>query len=213
MSDQCTLVEAEFRLPLGASDPNPGDVLSFTVDNLPRGAAFDLDSATWTWMPEANQLGVHSNMLFVVSDGVRSDFAYMLIEIVDEPILPDPRTVWWVKYFIESELDNPGISAEQAGPDGDTMTNSQELEADTNPGDASSLLKIVKMMLLPDDIEIHWIGGVEANQFLEKRILLNGPESWEVIDTGAVPATLSNAVKGEFADESSCFYRIRAIRP
>ena len=207
------LVEAEFRMHLSASDPNAGDVLSFSADRLPRGATFDAESATFTWTPEANQLGEHSDILFVVSDGERSDFEYITIEVLEELIPPDPREVWWNKHFTEAELLDPEVSGEHADPDGDTMTNSQELEADTNPRDASSLLKIVKLVLLPDGIEIHWIGGIEANQFLEKRILLNGSELWEVIYTESAPTPLSNAVKDEFADEGSGFYRIRAIRP
>jgi hypothetical protein len=213
IGDQRILVETEFRMSLGASDANVGDTLSFTADNLPRGAEFDVDSATLVWMPEANQLGVHSNILFVVTDGGRSDFEYISIEVVDELIPPDPRTVWWNEHFTESELDDPEISGDQADPDGDGMTNDQEYEADTNPRDASSLLKIMAVVRLQGGVEIQWIGGVDSNQFLEKRISLSGNESWKVIHSVTAPTATTNAAMDEFADEGSGFYRIRAVRP
>lgn len=210
---QRILVEAEFRLHLDASDPNAGGVLSFSADKLPSGAVFDAESATFFWTPEANQLGVHSNILFVVTDGERSDFEYITIEVVDELTPLDPREVWWNKHFTEAELLDPEISGEQADPDGDTMTNAQELEADTDPRDASSLLRIVRLVLLQDGVEIHWVGGIEANQFLEKRVLLNGSKLWEIIYSEKAPTPLENAVKDEFAGEGSGYYRIRAERP
>ncbi len=213
IGNQVILVESEFRLSLSAIDPNAGDMLSFSADHLPRGAVFDIDSATLVWTPESNQLGLHSGILFVVTDGARSDFEYVSIEVVDELIPPDPRTVWWNTHFTEIELMDPEISGENADPDRDRMTNEQEFEADTNPRDASSLLKIIQMVWFENGVEIHWIGGVASDRFLEKRILLNGQEDWKVIHSEEAPTKQNNSVFDEFAGDGTGFYRIRAVRP
>jgi len=207
------LVEAEYTLTLSASDPNPGDTLSYSADNLPRDAVFDAETATFVWTPAANQLGEHGNILFVVTDGVRSDFEYVTLNVVEELEPLDPRDVWWATHFTETELADPKISGMDADPDGDGMTNGQELEADTNPRDPHSLLQIFGFTSNGDAIEIHWRGGREAIQYLQSRNRWDPDSEWQTIGTFEPPTPVENSATDEQLMGMERYYRILAERP
>lgn len=53
-----------------ATDPD-GDVLTYSVTNLPQGAAFDPNTQTFTWTPDYSQSGSY-NVSFTASDGQSS---------------------------------------------------------------------------------------------------------------------------------------------
>ncbi|HSW58998.1 MAG TPA: putative Ig domain-containing protein, partial [Dehalococcoidales bacterium] len=63
-----------------AADPD-GDPLTFTAANLPSGAAFNSQTRTFSWTPNTNQTGVHSNIRFTVSDGKASVFEEITITV------------------------------------------------------------------------------------------------------------------------------------
>jgi hypothetical protein len=44
--------------------------LQYTARNLPSGASFDPQTRTFTWVPETNQIGVHSDITFQATDGI-----------------------------------------------------------------------------------------------------------------------------------------------
>ena len=207
------LVEAEYTLTLSASDPNPGDTLSYSAENLPRDAVFDAETATFVWTPAANQLGEHGNILFVVTDGVRSDFEYVTLNVVEELEPLDPRDVWWATHFTETELADPNISGMDADPDGDGMTNGQELEADTNPRDPHSLLQIFGFTSNGDAIEIHWRGGREAIQYLQSRDRWDPDSEWQTLGTFEPPTPVESSATDDQVMGMERYYRILAERP
>lgn len=51
-----------------ATDPNPGDLLTFSTNNLPPGATFNPETATFTWIPDYDQAGNYENVEFTVMD-------------------------------------------------------------------------------------------------------------------------------------------------
>jgi len=51
-----------------ASDPDEGDILTFAVENLPDGASFDSQAATFSWTPEPGDAGSYQNVVFTVMD-------------------------------------------------------------------------------------------------------------------------------------------------
>lgn len=207
------LVESEFRLTLSATDPNPGDTLAYSADNLPRDAVFDVETATFVWTPAANQLGEHGNILFVVTDGVRSDFEYVTLNVVEELEPVDPRDVWWATHFTEAELADSDISGIDVDPDGDGMTNGQELEADTNPRDPHSLLQIFGLAFDGEHLEISWRGGRESIQYLQSRNRWNPDSDWQTIRTFEPPTPIENSATDEQLMGVERYYRILAERP
>lgn len=72
---------------LTASDPD-GDNLSFSAANLPVGAIFDPQNATFSWTPGYQQEGNYSNIEFSVTDDgipIGSDTEIITITVGDDP--------------------------------------------------------------------------------------------------------------------------------
>ncbi|WP_129582714.1 putative Ig domain-containing protein, partial [Methanolobus psychrotolerans] len=74
-----------------ASDPNPGDVLSYYASGLPPGASFDPVTCTFQWLPSYEQSGSY-NVLFEVSDGIYKDTELITIVVnnVNRPPVLSP---------------------------------------------------------------------------------------------------------------------------
>lgn len=79
-----TLVEVEDKsinenellsFTLEGSDPDQEDqgLLSYSAENLPQGASFDANKATFNWTPTFDQSGKYNNVLFIYKAGNLSD--------------------------------------------------------------------------------------------------------------------------------------------
>jgi hypothetical protein len=53
---------------VSATDPDPGQALTFSAGNLPPGAGFDPATRTFTWTPDEGQAGTYPDVLFTVTD-------------------------------------------------------------------------------------------------------------------------------------------------
>ena len=53
---------------ISATDPDIGDVLTFSAANLPEGAVFDAPGATFSWTPTFEQAGNYEDVEFCVTD-------------------------------------------------------------------------------------------------------------------------------------------------
>lgn len=204
--------EKEFRMVLTAEDPDEGDTLVFSAEELPSGAEFNAETATLIWIPTLEQVGIYRDVLFSVSDGERTDFEYIRMEV----ILPieDPYQAWLQFHFSEEELLNPEWSGEESDPDMDTMSNWEEYMADTHPLDASSVLKITRIIRQEQGMEIHVTSGVKAIVILEKRAGLTGShEGWQVIHTLQPPTEINPVFLDDLMETDTAFYRIRAWQP
>jgi hypothetical protein len=60
-----------FSLPVSAGDPE-GVALSCFVENLPPGATFDAERATFNWTPGYDQAGEYRDVRFYVTDGINT---------------------------------------------------------------------------------------------------------------------------------------------
>jgi len=125
-----------------ATDPDPGDTLNFSANNLPLGATFDPITATFSWIPEYDQAGNYDNVEFSVVDdgepmGVNAELITISIGNVNrapEFITIDPPSI------NENELLEFTVSA--TDPDNNIISLlSGELPSgatfDTNNGDFS----------------------------------------------------------------------------
>ncbi|MEM7395929.1 MAG: hypothetical protein AAF492_26650, partial [Verrucomicrobiota bacterium] len=98
---------------------------------------------------------------------------------------------------------NHAIDAGQ-DPDGDGETNLEEFLADTDPGDARSLLQFLGV---DPDATLRWMGGRAVKQVLECASTLDGP--WIPVYTNLPPTDVN--VLWRHATEAGPlrFYRIR----
>jgi len=59
---------ATLSFTLSATDPDSGDILTYSASNLPSGATFDPNTRTFSWTPNYGQAGNYSDVEFVVTD-------------------------------------------------------------------------------------------------------------------------------------------------
>lgn len=109
----------EFQI--SAIDPDTNDILTFSADNLPEGATFDPEAATFSWTPGYDQAGVYENIEFIVSDdnadpGVDNELITITVGNVNRPPEFDPVDA---KTVNENETLQFAVTA--SDPDGDTL--------------------------------------------------------------------------------------------
>ncbi len=79
-----------------ASDAD-NDSLSFSVNNLPSWASFDEQSGAITGTPAESDVGVYSNIVVSVSDGVESvSLAPFSVEVISAQVTTGELTLKWV---------------------------------------------------------------------------------------------------------------------
>jgi hypothetical protein len=210
IGNQTAMPDVELRFQVSGSDPDVGDTLTFDASGLPSGAAFDPATRTFTWMPGSNQLGLHKNILFRVTDGTWTDFEYIDIEVADA----DPCAAWLAEHFTEAERNDSSISGMDIDLDEDGATNGQECAADTDPWNPDSVLKITSLLSDDAGTTIYWQGGGDAVQYLERKPALDGsPAGWQVIHTVNPPTPVENSHEDSAGGDSESYYRIRAEKP
>jgi hypothetical protein len=65
-----------------ATDPD-GDILTYSVSNLPTGASFDPGTQTFSWIPDFTQAGSYYGIYFEVTDGDLADYEDIIIIVND----------------------------------------------------------------------------------------------------------------------------------
>lgn len=68
ISDKIGFENELLEFQITATDPDPNDVLSFSASNLPSGAVFDPNTATFSWVPNFDQAENYPNVEFTVTD-------------------------------------------------------------------------------------------------------------------------------------------------
>lgn len=84
LADQTALVDTSFSLPIEASDPDPGDTLTYTLDQAPEGMTIDPQDGLIDWMPAALDLGLNTVVVRVSDSTGRADTAVFEITVADE---------------------------------------------------------------------------------------------------------------------------------
>lgn len=73
------------------SDPD-GDAIAFSASNLPAGAEFDTETATFSWMPGFEDAGVYPDVVFTVTDNgspVEMDSQAITVTVGDVNRMPE----------------------------------------------------------------------------------------------------------------------------
>lgn len=98
-------------------------------------------------------------------------------------------------------------------PDHDGFNNLQEYQADTDPLDSNSYLRMTGASLAGPGRLIRWQGGVQATQYLERSGTLYGSNTiWADIFTSSPPTAITSTYTDLFSPSNTIFYRIRATR-
>ena len=90
--------------------------------------------------------------------------------------------------------------------DRDGMTSLQEFLADTDPENASSLLRISEITFDTQGANVQWQGGTSVTQYIEWASTPSGP--WTCIYTNRPPTTVNGAVLQSLLPDGSGIYRI-----
>jgi hypothetical protein len=111
----------------------------------------------------------------------------------------------------QTELED-SVWGDDANPDGDALVNADEYAADTLPQDSNSVLRVESIVLDGSALELSWIGGVQATQYIETCSALTSNTVWTVMATNLPPTAVSNLWSGTVpADTNSAMFRIKAV--
>ncbi len=114
---------------------------------------------------------------------------------------------WWLlQHFGRADVDP------NADPDGDGFTNLQEYQADTDPLDRNSFLRITCVTLLSDGVKLDWQGGTLATQYLQRNVELGGTNVWLNIFTSVPPTPIFGTYTDSLGTNAMQFYRVKTER-
>ena len=93
---ESVVVQDQYSFVPTASDPD-GDTLTFSVTGLPAWANFNTSNGALTGTPEAGDVGVYSNIVVTVSDGLLTQsLSPFSIEVVAQGAATGSATLSWV---------------------------------------------------------------------------------------------------------------------
>ena len=120
---------------------------------------------------------------------------------------------WWRRqYFGGSGTTTNSQSCAAADPDGDGCNNQGEYLAGTDPTNAASRLALTRIAVLTNGVQLTWIGGTTACQYLECCTNL-AAGLWADIFTNNPPTSVTNVMLCAGAGGgSNGFFRVRAGR-
>jgi len=97
--------------------------------------------------------------------------------------------------------------------DGDHVSNFDEYVAGTDPVDPLSALRVTNVSRSNQTVQLQWIGGTNATQYVERNTSLNPGTPWLKIFTNPPPTLVSNQfIDLNAGNRTNYFYRIRATR-
>jgi hypothetical protein len=117
---------------------------------------------------------------------------------------------WWLASH--GLTDGTFAEAELEDSDSDGMPAWEEWISDTNPTNSASVLKISTLEMDGAAIKVHWVGGVQATQILERCTNLISGANWTPLFTNVPPTLTATHFIDSGATNSFGFYRIRARR-
>lgn len=124
--------------------------------------------------------------------------------------LPDE---WRAQYFGGSGMSTNAQSCAACDPDGDGRTNAEEYQADTNPTNAASNLRMLSVDPQAGGVELRWTGGTGVTQIVEYRTSLNDTNTaWLSWLTNLPPTAPTNFAMEPASGDAIRFHRVRTIR-
>lgn len=106
----------------GAADPDPGDILSFELQDLPAGAQFDPRGRRLSWTPTATDVGLSRLTLRVADSAGETAATSFTIAVTAPPQPPVARDdAYTVGIRDRLDIDAPGVLANDSDPNGDAL--------------------------------------------------------------------------------------------
>lgn len=151
--------------------------------------------------------------LFIRASGASTIDGYFEVDVLDA----DGLRGWRLDQFGADVLAQTNLEStvwgDDANPDGDAFANIDEYAADTLPQDSNSVLRVESLVLDGSSLDLSWIGGVQATQYIETCSALTSNTVWTVVATNLPPTAISNAWNGTVsAETNAAMFRIKAVR-
>ncbi len=191
------------------------DPLRFLTNSLPAHGtlgAFNPNTGSITYTPAAGYLGADSFTFRTTDNCATSALATVSITVAD------PYTLWRSTYF-------PGggpVSAADADPDGDGMSNTNEFRAGFNPTNAAAYPHFLSLARTNGDMLIHFVAANGDNSYLPglaavTNVLETAPApsgAWtplatQVLSGGHGTGLATNALHVGAVTNAAGFYRLR----
>ena len=131
---------SELSFVVSATDPNVGDILTYSATNLPHNADFNPDTQTFTWTPSFSQADTYENVHFAVEDDeLASDSEDITITVNDVP--PSLSVLGFISILPNGENNPPVL--DPIGPQ--STDENVELSfvvsaTDPDPGETATLV-------------------------------------------------------------------------
>jgi len=93
IGDKSVEVDTKLNFTISATDPDKGDKLTYLATNLPSGAIFNSNSQKFDWAPSSSDIGIHSSIIFSVTDGTDSSSETITIT-VNNPVGGGDETIY-----------------------------------------------------------------------------------------------------------------------
>ena len=110
IGDKTVSEDSLLEFTISALDPD-GDILTYSVSDLPAGAIFNSTSLVFSWTPTFGQSGTYQDILIEVSDGELITYENITITVVEvgapviSVIVPDAEVMFQQQFIVNITVD------------------------------------------------------------------------------------------------------------
>jgi 1,4-alpha-glucan branching enzyme len=195
-------------------------VMNFTVENIP--------SYIFSGWPENGTWYVNLNLDWPRYGGDFSDQGSSVVQVSNgtgeiaigpySALVLSRKALPWLDSdhdgllngWEQEHFGNPLDASATADSDGDGANNLNEQQADTDPNSAASVLKFIHVSVADGEVDLQWIGGMNARQVLQQSSSLL--EGWTDLHTNTPPTPLTNSLSLPAPDSGPSYFRINAAQ-
>ncbi|PIE38478.1 MAG: hypothetical protein CSA53_04185 [Gammaproteobacteria bacterium] len=134
-------VNSPWQLTLSGSDPDPQDILTYSIAGLPAGVQVNGSTGTVYWLPTPQQEGSYTAVATVTDSAGASDATEFSVQVVGAPVPPVAVNDSYVLAQRSTlQVDAPGVLANDSDANNDPLTASLTIgpllgSLDSFPGD------------------------------------------------------------------------------
>ncbi|MEN8255310.1 MAG: glycoside hydrolase domain-containing protein [Verrucomicrobiota bacterium] len=191
---------------VGTHSHTYGDSVGLSVLDSPFSQGINQFVCTgWDMSGHAPESGSGTNMTTILTN----DLALTWLWDTNNTLAPMGTPEWWLAMH---GLTNGTFAEEELlDDDNDGVLSWQEWVCDTIPADSNSVLKITGIDSAEPGMQLHWSGGMQATQQLERCTnLVSG--LWVPVFTNEPPTAVTNSFNDSSATNQAEYYRVRAWR-
>ncbi len=110
------------QITLAATDPDPGDVLTFSLNGAPNGMQFDIGAGAINWLPDPSTAGTY-NLTASVTDSAgasaSTEFAIVVTEPAGPPVAVDDA--YTIDRNFQLQIQADGVLTNDTDPNNDLL--------------------------------------------------------------------------------------------